>query len=164
MPSSRIFSKILWSITGIYWCALFVATHIPAKRLPKIKVNDKLEHFTAYLGLGLLLYISLWTSRPTWRRLWLIVLGIGMAYGAIDEWLQAIPFIKRTCSLADWFADVSGLAIAVTLLAYLRFARTKKTPTSAPAPASNGSGIGPVSALQDSAPPDAELNAEKSVT
>jgi len=39
----------------------------------------------------------------------------GLAYGAVDEWTQALPFINRSCDIADWHADAAGTATAVVL-------------------------------------------------
>jgi VanZ family protein len=99
---------------------LFTLTHIPGERLPHVPLSDKTEHLTGYGTLGGLLFCSLWLSRPWMQNLGILVLAIGMVYGAIDEWTQAIPFIHRDCSLLDWYADTTGLAIAVIVLTAFR--------------------------------------------
>src|SRR4051794_11014786 len=120
MNSWPSLQRVLWTLTIAYWCILFIVTHIPGEALPNVKLNDKIEHFLAYGALGGLFFLSLWASRPDWQRLPLIVLGILAVYGAVDEGLQAIPFIRRNCSLWDWCADVIGVGIAVMFLGYLR--------------------------------------------
>ena len=121
--ASPMFRRTLWTMTAVYWCVIFTLTHIPGEHLPSVHISDKIEHLLAYGGLGGLLFLTLWSSRPEWTNLAVRVLAIGMAYGAIDEWLQAIPVIHRDCSIQDWFADVSGLAVAVVVLTALRVRR-----------------------------------------
>jgi VanZ family protein len=104
-------TMIGWAL-GTYWVLLFTATHIPGQDMPDTHVNDKLEHFLAYGMLGGLIFLNLWTRRPARRNIGGLVLAIGAAYGAVDEWTQAIPYIHRSCELRDWFADVAGLSIA----------------------------------------------------
>ena len=100
---------------AIYWLALFILTHTPVA-LPVIIVSsDKSAHFFGYAALGVALFACL---RIMGRRdPMLMVLVIGLAYGAIDEWLQ-IP-VGRSCELNDWFADAAGIAAAVTACALL---------------------------------------------
>ena len=93
---------------AVYWALLFTATHIPASHMPDTHVSDKLEHFLSYGLLGGLLYLALWSSRPARRNLGWLVLAIGAAYGAVDEWTQALPFIRRSCELRDWLAVGGG--------------------------------------------------------
>jgi VanZ family protein len=97
--------------TVIYWLGLFTLTHTPIA-LPVIIVSsDKSAHFIGYALLGSALFASMRVAG--WRDPMLLVLVIGLAYGAIDEWLQ-IP-VGRSCELNDWFADAAGIAVAVTV-------------------------------------------------
>ena len=99
---------------------LFIATHAPRRTLPKVQVNDKVVHFLAYALLGGLLFASLKLSARRWRLdVAVLVLLVGMAYGAADEWLQNIPALGRSGDLADWFADVAGVASAVVTMSLL---------------------------------------------
>jgi VanZ family protein len=110
---ARRLALICLILLCIYWAGLFVMTHLPPGRLPVVPVTDKTEHFTSYavLAIGLLICLSLLRgARVGWA---VLVLGICMAYGAIDEWTQ-IP-VGRTCDIADWYADTSGAASAVVL-------------------------------------------------
>ena len=109
-------------LLGAYWLLIFTLTHLPPRALPHINLWDKLEHLLAYGALGGLLFLTLWITRPGISQLGIVVLAIGMMYGAIDEWLQ-IP-VGRDCELGDWFADTSGVAIAVVCLTFLRFRLT----------------------------------------
>src|SRR3982750_4485696 len=103
---------ILRVVTLIYWLGVFAVTHIPAGGGPPMPLSDKTEHLLCYGALGGLLMLNVWASRPRLRQAAVVVLVIGMCYGAIDEWTQALPFIRRDCSILDWYADTTGLGIA----------------------------------------------------
>ena len=115
------FRRLFWLLTGLYWAFIFTLTHVPSLPPPPGHLNDKSAHFLAYGGLAGAIFISLWLSRPDRPGLWWRVLLICAAYGAVDEWLQALPFIHRSCELNDWFADVAGTLVAVTILGVVRF-------------------------------------------
>ena len=107
--------RTIWLGTAAYWLGLFILTHLPEPPRLIIVSTDKSAHFFGYLALGTAIFASL---RVAGRRdPILLVLIIGLAYGAIDEWLQ-IP-VGRSCELNDWFADAAGIAVAVTLYALL---------------------------------------------
>jgi VanZ family protein len=113
-------ARITLLITLIcYWIAIFTLTHLPPSDLPKVNVNDKVEHFVAYGILGGLIFLTIWAYRPEFRHGWLLVVVLAMCYGAIDEWLQLA--VGRTCELADWVADVGGSVLVVMLLQGLRW-------------------------------------------
>src|SRR4051812_48706033 len=111
--------KILYTTTGVYWTFIFLLTHVPQETLPKVHLSDKIEHILAFGVLGGLLFFSLRISRFRVNNIPVTVLLIAMSYGAIDEWLQALPFINRYCELADWMADTTGAALAVVILTHL---------------------------------------------
>jgi VanZ family protein len=117
------FRRPLLIITGAYWALIFTLTHLPPRALPHVRLSDKIEHLLAYGCLGGLLFLTLWLTRPRIAQLGILVLAIGMAYGAIDEWLQ-IP-VGRDCDLLDWFSDTTGVAIAVVCLTFIRWKMTK---------------------------------------
>ena len=126
----RRYSRLLWFLTIIYWCGIFYLTHLPGPKLPLVPLQDKTQHFLAYGALGGLLYLSLWSISPTRRDLVFWVLVIGMAYGAIDEWTQALPIFHRYCEFADWCADCAGLSTAAVGMTVIRrlFTRTPPDP------------------------------------
>src|SRR5688572_15416150 len=83
-----------WIVLVLYWATIAYCTHMPA---PEIRVpgRDKTAHFLAYGALGGLLYLALWTNNPRSRDLPFKILVIGMTYGALDEWTQALPWFKN---------------------------------------------------------------------
>jgi len=106
-------------VLAVYWVALFVGTHVPIPPdVVQLAGSDKMLHFGAYLGLSLLIAFCV---RPKgWNYLW-VLLGLA-AYGAIDELLQ-IP-VRRTADVADWLADVAGVAVGLGVYAASRAAWT----------------------------------------
>src|SRR3954471_24764759 len=87
----------LRTVTILYWLGLFGVTHIPAERVPPMPLSDKTEHLLCYGALGGLLMLNVWLARPRLRHAAVVVLVMGMCYGAVDEWTQALPFIRRDC-------------------------------------------------------------------
>lgn len=92
-------------------------THIPVpKRLPHIRVSDKLMHYVAYFVLVMLGgRAALKRGRIlTWR--WIAIwTGIYALYGAVDEGLQ--PFVGRNGDVFDWLFDLLGVGMAMAILA-----------------------------------------------
>jgi len=69
--------------------------------------QDKLEHATAFLVLGLM------AAAARLGRVRLRVVGL-LAYGALIEVAQSmVPY--RSAELADWAADAIGVALAVLI-------------------------------------------------
>jgi VanZ family protein len=91
---------------------MFILTHLPPSRVPKLRMSDKIEHLMAFMLLGGLLYLCL---RPRVRQTLLIVAIVGAAYGAIDELTQ--PLVGRSCELLDWASDVSGIVLGSLAIA-----------------------------------------------
>ncbi len=120
-PTSRpVWQRLVWTATAVYWIAMFVGTHWPKGPHLPISGGDKVMHFSAYLGLALLLSLS---TLSWWPVLWLKSIGIvGLlaCYGAFDEMTQ--PLVGRDCELLDWCADMTGVLLAVGL--WLWFVRT----------------------------------------
>lgn len=78
---------------------------------------DKLQHFAAFYGLALLGLIA----HP---RRSVFVLAIGLAlFGGLIEILQGLPIVARDRDLADWVADILGVAMAVAPLSAVAWRR-----------------------------------------
>jgi VanZ family protein len=114
----RLARALLTALTAVYWAILFTLTHIPSPPRPPGNISDKTEHFIAYGILGALLYLTLWVRGV--KRTALVVLTVCLAYGAIDEWLQAIPFVHRSCELRDWYADAIGTLVGIVIASAAR--------------------------------------------
>lgn len=106
MSSARRY-PIIWIALAIYWLGLFIATHLPPRHIPPVPVSDKIEHFTGFAILAILLSIAI--GRRVQPRAFAVVLAICLIYAALDEWTQ--PFVGRTCDLKDWLADGGGAIV-----------------------------------------------------
>lgn len=91
-------------VTGVYWLAMAVATHLPPQPGPPGRVDDKLKHFAGYAVLAALL--TQCRRRGAARQRFAVAVAIAAAYGAIDEITQ--PLAGRTADAMDWVADVAG--------------------------------------------------------
>ena len=116
---------VLWVVTCSYWAGLFTLTHTPAPKLPPTPGSDKVKHFVAYLTLSVLVGVTFWVTYPRRRRrIPLIVLAVGVAYGAFDELTQ--PLVNRAAEWGDWLADAGGAATAAALLWLIRRAARRR--------------------------------------
>ena len=112
-------SMPFWVVLVLYWGTLFYLTHLPGL-VVRMPGGDKMAHYLAYGLLGGLLYLALWTNNPRSRDLPFKIPAIGLSYGALDEWTQALPIFHRSCEFLDWCADCAGLATAVVGMTLIR--------------------------------------------
>jgi VanZ family protein len=96
-------------LTGI-----FILSNQPSLDIlpPLFPMQDKVLHAGEFFLLG----ISLLLNRDLWHRghTLLFVFAFGALWGGLDEFHQSfIP--GRDCCLADFGADIVGLALAMTL-------------------------------------------------
>lgn len=107
------------AVLGVYWAALFVATHVPQVSLP-LEPSDKVLHASAFSALAFLLAFT-WSLRgPFGLRQCVAVLVIVAAYGALDEATQ--PLVGRTADVLDWIADIVGASVGLAILLAVRTA------------------------------------------
>ncbi|MFQ5806151.1 MAG: VanZ family protein [Phycisphaerae bacterium] len=92
---------------------MFCATHFPRPKLPgQIPSEDKLVHFVAF---GVLAFLF-WRGAESFKRklsnhfVLFVVVGL-IVFSAVDEYLQ--QFVNRGTSLADWLANLAGIAVAL---------------------------------------------------
>lgn len=98
----------------LYWSAIFIGTHLPAKAVPKMEVSDKFQHFGAYAVLAFLLAWAIPTRKGFYVRHAAITFGIVILYGCLDELTQYfVP--GRSSSLGDLMADAAGALIGLGL-------------------------------------------------
>ena len=108
-----------WRLPMAWAAVILVATSlpIPARPLPGAELPlDKVAHFLLYLGLG-------WGSaralyREGRRGLLPVTAAVaaGALFAALDEAHQGW-ILGRTPSVADWAADVAGMAVGISLAA-----------------------------------------------
>lgn len=106
--------------TLLLFFGLFVATHYPIEALPRqLSGADKYAHCFAYMALAFSTLTSLDLSigqlRPQhYFSVWLL----GTFYGAFDEVTQIA--VGRHCDILDWFADILGLVLGLSLFRLVR--------------------------------------------
>jgi len=93
------------------WIGAFIATHVPAERLPELGAGDITLHAAGYFLLTIVFLATL-TGRGVERlRRVLTALPVMLAYGALDEITQ--PLVNRYAAWSDWIANAAGAAGAV---------------------------------------------------
>ena len=112
---------ILVAAVGLYWLAMFAATHLPLQTTPKGDPYslDKLEHVAAFSILSVLLCGMGFAIGIPHRLLYLGVLGVITAYGAIDEVSQSLVR-DRTPDVLDWLADIAGAVLGIVAFVAIR--------------------------------------------
>lgn len=99
----------------IYWLVLFIATTLPGEDLPKTGVSDKIEHFTAYFILAVLLNLTLMFQNKypkIKKKAWLYTLIFILTYAGLDE-IHQIFIPGRDCDILDWLSDSSGVLLGL---------------------------------------------------
>ena len=108
-------ARLWWrQIFVAYALLLFVATHWPQLRIsgPPIR-SDLIMHVVAFGTWAFLFAAAHWIGNwNSWRGLsW--PLAISIVYAAIDEGLQAIPALGRTCAWDDFAANCGGVVLGI---------------------------------------------------
>lgn len=118
---SRKVARVARYATLLLLFLLFAGTHLPGRALPYQVVAgvDKFAHCFAYLALTFSVLVSLDLSigqlRPQhYFSVWLL----GTFYGAFDEVTQLA--VGRHCDILDWFADIVGIVLGLTLFRIVR--------------------------------------------
>lgn len=123
--------KVLFVYTPLilYWLILLTATSTPSTALPTAGIQDKILHFIAYFGLGILINLTLMFQNKydiLKKKSSLFTIVFGSIYAALDEIHQYfIP--GRFMEFLDFVADLLGLVLAVILILFLKIV-TKYVP------------------------------------
>jgi VanZ family protein len=107
----------------LYWIILFTATTLPGNQLPDLGFSDKLEHFSAFFILAVLLNLTLLFQKKSeflFKYAVILTILICMFYGAFDEIHQLI-IPGRSADIRDWIADSSGVLLGVFILNLLKY-------------------------------------------
>jgi len=114
LPNNSAGERQRWLWVIALACSLVLASGNTPAQIPGSFVGfDKVAHFCVF---GLLATFVLRTGAVWRRRGWRgwIALAVVSAFGATDEWHQSFT-PGRAVEFADWIADTSGAALAVTL-------------------------------------------------
>ena len=107
---------------AIYWLILFTATSLPAYDLPKLGLSDKIQHFSAFFILAVLLNLALLYQRKSrflFENTNIATIVICLFYAGIDE-IHQIFIPGRFAEVLDWVADGSGVILGVFLVYFLK--------------------------------------------
>lgn len=102
--TSRDISALL--LTVLIALGIGAVTLAPPAGLPSVPGSDKMHHVLAFALLAL--PAALLSPRMLWA-----VVPLAAAFGAGIEVVQ--PFVGRSAELADWVADMAGLAGGASL-------------------------------------------------
>ena len=115
----------------VYWLVLLIATSIPGSDFPDIQVSDKIEHFTGYGLLTILITFTLLVQskyKIIRNRAYLAAVVIVSLYAALDE-LHQLFIPGRECDIYDWSADFAaacfGVIVVFSLVKFVRFSPKK---------------------------------------
>jgi len=104
-----------WAAFWVYAGLLFVGTHWPRLVVDSpVRGTDKFIHAAVFLLWTVLLAWASDACRGGWRLR--TVGAVGCVYALVDEGLQAIPALGRTCSAADLLANLVGIGVAIVML------------------------------------------------
>jgi len=106
---------------------LFIATTLPAERLPSLGFTDKLDHFIGYFILAFLVNLMLMYQRKSkflFERAPFATVVICLFYGVVDE-LHQLFIPGRSAETWDWVADalgtLTGVLIVYILMNWLKY-------------------------------------------
>lgn len=99
-----------------YALTLFTFTHWPKLTVPGPEGTDKTIHVLAFALWTLLASLCGWFGRPLSVRNLLLTGIIAALNSGLDELLQALPFVNRSCEWADARANLLGVGAAAALL------------------------------------------------
>ena len=107
-----------WGPAALWVAVLFLLSELQGLSVGLPTGADKSAHGGLYLILGLSLAWGKWRTGSSVPGLLLLLIGVG--YGALDEWHQSfVP--GRDSSAVDWVADGAGVMLGLVL--FSRFSR-----------------------------------------
>ena len=121
----------------VYAAIVFTGTHWPRLRLPGAGRPDLLIHLSTFGAWTAILISAGFFGAVLSRRNIGTAAVIAPIYAAIDELLQAIPFVHRTAAFDDWLANCLGILLVVGGAMVIRTVRARATPAAKDLPVSS---------------------------
>jgi len=90
--------------------------------MPNLHLSDKIEHFSAFFILAVLLNLALIYQRKSYllfKNAIIVTIIICLSYGAVDE-LHQIFIPGRYADVRDWLADSAGVVFGVFVLNFIK--------------------------------------------
>lgn len=109
-PKFWLAAFLLWFV--VLWVMSSFAVVGP--ETPPIAHFDKVAHFGFFFGGSGLLTSFLYRynpDRPNWKLIFIVVVGVLAAVGALDEWHQSHVPGRSGNDSADWLADLLGALV-----------------------------------------------------
>jgi VanZ family protein len=114
-------SPKFWLAAFLFWLAalwMLSSFAIQGPPTPPVAHLDKVGHFGFFFGGSGLLTAFLYRlnpDRPNWKLIFVVVIGVLAAVGALDEWRQSLVPGRSGNDLGDWLADLFGAAAGVAI-------------------------------------------------
>lgn len=114
IPRLSIFGvRLAVLLLAVYWLLLFTGTHIPRPPSTGIENADKVQHFTAFMGLAFLLAWAIPASKKNVGIKMALAFLVAACYGVFDELTQGL--VNRSTELSDFYADCAGALVGVVV-------------------------------------------------
>ena len=114
MTGNSIYPRLIFWAAALFAFVMAVLPHPP--QLPG-EPSDKIQHIAAFAALGLL---GAWA----YARAPLLRIAIGLSlFGALIEFVQAVPALHRDSDPLDWIADTIACAAVLLLVRWWRSRR-----------------------------------------
>ncbi len=122
-------SRLAIAAFCLYIPVLFTGTHWPKLQIEgPVERPDLIVHLAAFGLWSTLCALCAWWGPVASRRNLLITWIVGVSYAAIDEGLQAIPALQRTCAWDDYAANVGGITLGVSTVLLIARIRARIAP------------------------------------
>lgn len=108
----RILCRPYWLRVAFWLAALFALVMATLPKPPQLPgaPSDKIQHIVAFVVLAGL-------AAAAYRRTRLVVIAAGLsAFGAVIEFLQALPMLHRDSDIRDWVADTAASAVVLLIV------------------------------------------------
>lgn len=116
----KSFRPLLLVAFAGYAVLLFVGTHWPNLQIQgPVERSDLWVHLFAFGTWAALAALCGFFGKPLSRRNLLLTWLLAVAYACIDEGLQGVPALGRTCAWDDLFCNVLGITLAIGSLAVI---------------------------------------------
>ncbi|HOK53797.1 MAG TPA: VanZ family protein [Armatimonadota bacterium] len=120
---------LLWLPAVMWMTVIFVLSSFSSLPTPPGFIGvDKLEHYTAYGIMSILVFVAMRGTRPDWSilKVAVAVVVISAVYGITDEIHQSfVP--DRQAEVLDWISDVLGAITGAGLASIVTCMRKGKT-------------------------------------
>ena len=113
----HLYKLLLPILKLLFWLLLVLTTLLMLIELKPQAANyiyaDKLQHALIFMVLALIGLLAYFHKR------WFVLGGL-ILFGLVIEILQSAFTLTRQASLADWLADLAGIAIAIGIVAIIK--------------------------------------------